>query len=226
MESNKDEALKCLSIAQKHLNARNLPSARRFCQKSLNLFSTPEGTKLLDIIESEIDSSASSSSTSSESTGASSTGPSGGSTFTSSTETHPSASGARHRPGHGTSASASTSASDTKPSSSKSTNEPKKRDYTPEQAAVVKRIRSCKVTEYYEIMSLKRDCEEVEVKKAYRKVCVFLFPPFVSVFVEIEVFEEYRDVVTDLFRPYFCVVVVGSVITPRQERCSWCGRSI
>ena len=170
MESNKDEALKCLSIAQKHLNARNLPSARRFCQKSLNLFSTPEGAKLLDIIESEIDSSASSSSASSDSTsaGASSTGPSGGSTFTSSTETHPSASGARHRPGHGTSA----STSDTKPSSSKSTNEPKKRDYTPEQAAVVKRIRSCKVTEYYEIMSLKRDCEEVEVKKAYRKVCV------------------------------------------------------
>ena len=170
MESNKDEALKCLSIAQKHLNARNLPSARRFCQKSLNLFSTPEGAKLLDIIESEIDSSASSSSASSDSTsaGASSTGPSAGSTFTSSTETHPSASGARHRPGHGTSA----STSDTKPSSSKSTNEPKKRDYTPEQAAVVKRIRSCKVTEYYEIMSLKRDCEEVEVKKAYRKVCV------------------------------------------------------
>ena len=65
MESNKDEALKCLSIAQKHLNARNLPSARRFCQKSLNLFSTPEGAKLLDIIESEIDSSASSSSASS-----------------------------------------------------------------------------------------------------------------------------------------------------------------
>ena len=178
MESNKDEALKCLSIAQKHLNARNLPSARRFCQKSLNLFSTPEGTKLLDIIESEIDSSASSSSASSDSTsaGASSTGPSAGSTFTSSTETHPSASGARHRPGHGTPA----STSDTKPSSSKSTNEPKKRDYTPEQAAVVKRIRSCKVTEYYEIMSLKRDCEEVEVKKAYRKVrvsCLFLLLP-------------------------------------------------
>ena len=112
--------------------------------------------------------SSSSASSDSTSAGASSTGPSGGSTFTSSTETHPSASGARHRPGHGTSA----STSDTKPSSSKSTNEPKKRDYTPEQAAVVKRIRSCKVTEYYEIMSLKRDCEEVEVKKAYRKVCI------------------------------------------------------
>lgn len=42
---------------------------------------------------------------------------------------------------------------------------------------MVKRIRSCKVTEYYEIMSLKRDCEEAEVKKAYRKVCVVESPP-------------------------------------------------
>ena len=46
----------------------------------------------------------------------------------------------------------------------------KKREYTPEQAAVVKRIRACRITEYYEILSVKRDCEEVEVKKAYRKV--------------------------------------------------------
>ena len=34
----------------------------------------------------------------------------------------------------------------------------------------MKRVRACKVTEYYEILSVKRDCEEVEIKKAYRKV--------------------------------------------------------
>jgi DnaJ family protein B protein 12 len=45
-----------------------------------------------------------------------------------------------------------------------------KRDYTPEQRDVVKRVRSCKVTDYYDILSVKKDCEEVEVKKAYRKV--------------------------------------------------------
>jgi DnaJ family protein B protein 12 len=45
-----------------------------------------------------------------------------------------------------------------------------KRDYTPEQRDIVKRVRSCKVTDYYEILSVKKDCEEVEVKKAYRKV--------------------------------------------------------
>jgi hypothetical protein len=45
-----------------------------------------------------------------------------------------------------------------------------KREYTPENLAVVKRVRTCKVTEYYEILALKTDCDEGEVKKAYRKV--------------------------------------------------------
>ena len=48
MESNKDEALKCLAIAQKHRNAGNYASAKRFCQKSLSLFSTAEAVKLLE----------------------------------------------------------------------------------------------------------------------------------------------------------------------------------
>jgi hypothetical protein len=31
-------------------------------------------------------------------------------------------------------------------------------------------VRTCKVTEYYEILEVKRECEEADVKKAYRKV--------------------------------------------------------
>ncbi len=154
MESNKDEALKCLVIAQKHRNAGNLPSARRFCQKSLNLFATPEAHKLLEIIDSD-------SSTSEPSSASSSS-----SSASSATETHPSAAGTRHR--HTT----ETNGKPNRSTASKpSTPQPeKKRDYTSEQAAVVKRIQSCQVTEYYEILSVKKDCEEVEIKKAYRKV--------------------------------------------------------
>lgn len=37
-------------------------------------------------------------------------------------------------------------------------------------AMVVRRVRACKVTEYYEILSVKQDCEEAKIKKAYRKV--------------------------------------------------------
>lgn len=159
MESNKDEAIKCLAIAQKHRNASNFASARRFCQKSINLFSTPEALKLLEVIdEEEQDSGASPSDSNAEP-----------SASTSSTETHPSASGARQRT-HTTGANG-----DAKANASSSSSEPQK-SYTPEQAAMVKRIRTCKVTEYYEILSLKRDCEEPEVKKAYRKLALGLHP--------------------------------------------------
>lgn len=159
MESNKDEAIKCLSIAQKHQNAGNFASARRFCQKSLNLFTTPEATKLLEVIDQE------ERTASSHGPSASEPSTSSGGASSSGAETHPSASGTRHRhqPNEPNGKAKPTTANRSAP-------EEKKRDFTPEQAAVVKRIRACKVTEYYEIMSLKRDCEEVDVKKAYRKV--------------------------------------------------------
>ena len=53
--------------------------------------------------------------------------------------------------------------------------EEKKREYTPENVAVVKRVRACKVTEYYEILAVSKDCEEADVKRAYRKVRSQLF---------------------------------------------------
>lgn len=160
MEGNRDEALRCLSIAQKHRNAGNYTSARKFIQKSLALFATPEAEKLAQIIESEASASTSTSSSRDTEEATKATG----------TETHPSASGTHHRHPNGN---ASKNGS-TESSSSKSE---RKRDYTPEQLAVVKRVRACKVTEYYEILALKRDCEEGEVKKAYRKVRTFHFRP-------------------------------------------------
>ena len=170
MESNKDEALKCLAIAQKHRNAANYPSARRFCQKSIALFSTAEAVKLLEVIEAEAESS--SSSASGEASSSSSSGAAGAGASSTAAETHPSAAGARHR--H----TGSTAATSEKEKGRENGNgaapggshgAPKK-SYTPENMAVVKRVRACKVTEYYEILALKRDCEEAEVKKAYRKV--------------------------------------------------------
>jgi DnaJ family protein B protein 12 len=154
MESNKDEALRCLTIAQRHRDSGNLSSARKFCQKSINLFATPEAQKLLESID-RVDS-ASSGPEASTSNG-------NGKPFSSATETHPSAAGAKHR--HTASAANGTAGG----------SGGEKREYTPEQHAVVKRVRACKVTEYYEILSVKRDCEEAEVKKAYRKVCFKLW---------------------------------------------------
>jgi DnaJ homolog subfamily B member 12 len=156
MESNKDEALRCLNISQRHRAAGNLSSARKFVQKSLALFSTPEATKLLEVIESESASSSSSASSTGSSSGSTKTDPT---SFTSATETHTSATSTKQR-----------HAPSTTKSASRSNGMEEKREYTPENLAVVKRVRACKVTEYYEILALKTDCDEGEVKKAYRKV--------------------------------------------------------
>lgn len=173
MESNKDEALRCLHISQKHRTAGNLSSARKFAQKSLALFSTPQAVKLLELIDSEVASSSSSrSSGGSSSTASTATDPT---SFTSATETHPSASGTKHR-----------STPSTAQPASRSTSTKEKREYTTENLAVVKRVRTCKVTEYYEILEVKKDCDEADVKKAYRKVsycvihCHDVFPTFLQ----------------------------------------------
>ena len=150
MEVNKDEAARCLSISRTHLHSGNIEKAVKFAEKSVSLFSTDEAVSYLATLrkkaETSTASSGSSTPSSSRATGA---------------ETHPSASGTtkRHtanggssfeKPGEGTI--------------------PQKRDYTPDQAKVVKRVRACKVTAYYEILDLEKDCEENDVKKAYRKV--------------------------------------------------------
>jgi len=150
MESNKDEALRCLSIAQRYRDTGNFPLALKFCNKSINLFSTPEAQKLLELITSEAASS-------------SSAGPSSAT----GTETHPSSSGVHHRHKN----SSSTGNGKANGSSGTAGIGGEKRVYTPEQHTVVKRVRACNITEYYEILEVKKDCEEVEIKKAYRKVC-------------------------------------------------------
>ncbi|KAF5336033.1 hypothetical protein D9611_006421 [Ephemerocybe angulata] len=151
MESNKDEALRCLSIARKHYDAGNIPSAKKFCLKSKALFDTPQADKLLDEIESSSAQSTSSSNTQ--------------------TEEHPSAAGMKHRHPQGSSEKTAAKANGTAGGAGGA-----QREYTPEQHAVVKRVRACKVTEYYEILSVKKDCEEVDIKKAYRKLALALHP--------------------------------------------------
>ncbi|KAI8345360.1 DnaJ domain-containing protein [Blakeslea trispora] len=51
MESNKDEALKCLNIAKSALGLGNLSKALKFCEKSIRLFPTTQAEQLLSAIK-------------------------------------------------------------------------------------------------------------------------------------------------------------------------------
>ncbi|KAI8069800.1 DnaJ domain-containing protein [Gilbertella persicaria] len=58
MEGNKDEALKCLSIAKSALETGNLSKAQKFAEKSIRLFPTRQGEQLLSAIKNNTKSSA------------------------------------------------------------------------------------------------------------------------------------------------------------------------
>lgn len=148
MEVNKDEAQRCLNIANTHLQSGNLTSALKFVKKSIALYSTPTAVELLAKITE-----AQEKETSSSATGSSSSQPEA---KASGAEAHATAGSTSKR--HHTSAPAAEESS------------APKRQYTQEQVAVVKRVRGCKTTAYYEILELEKECDEDGVKKAYRKV--------------------------------------------------------
>lgn len=157
MESNKDEAVNCLRIAQKHRDAGNFPSARKFCQKSISLFATPEA----EILKESIESAAAAAKSAGPSSSTGTTSANATTASSSSTETHPSAAGTKRR-------------ADAKAEGTAGGMNGEKREYTADQLSIVKRVRACKPTDYYEILGVKKDCEEADIKKAYRKVYMSL----------------------------------------------------
>ena len=134
MESNKDEAQRALNIATRKRGEGDISGALKFARKSNALFATPAAASLISKLESDSSSSASGSTFTSSGTS--------GTAFSSATETHPSSSGATHR------------------KQKEKEPEPVKREYTAENVAVVKRVRACRVTQYYEILGLEKDCSE------------------------------------------------------------------
>ncbi|KAG8851693.1 hypothetical protein FRC20_001675 [Serendipita sp. 405] len=174
--ANKEEALKALSIAKRYLNADppNIATAKKLALKSVSLCETSEAMNLLERIRVlEEDSKYSRTTTPNGSAKPDSTQPNGSAGHSTSSEPFAGREGMKHRTTHTQDA---PSVGGSSAASKGKSRDDEKREYTPEQLAVVKRIRKCKATEYYEILSLQKDCEEAEVKKAYRKLALQLHP--------------------------------------------------
>ncbi|BGP17082.1 Chaperone protein dnaJ [Rhodosporidiobolus nylandii] len=149
---NAEAAAQSLQVARRKLEAGEFASAVRFAKKSLALARSDEAERVLREAEAGV---------SGGGEGASSSATSAG----------PSASSTSKRGGGAAPSSSSSSASSSKPSSSAGAGEKPGGGgaHTPAQAAMVARVKKCRVTAYYEILELQKSCSEGEVKKAYRK---------------------------------------------------------
>lgn len=164
MEVNKDEAQRCMDIARRHLSSGNYSSARKFATKSIALFPTPEAKAFLTRVDSE------------EATSSSPASDASSSTFSASAEPYsstPSSTKSSPNPGSsfssGTRASARPESVPPRPRSTPVDHKPAEREYTPEQVAAVKKVRSSG-GDFYKVLGINKDASEAEIKKAYRKV--------------------------------------------------------
>ncbi|GAA5979715.1 hypothetical protein JCM11641_004062 [Rhodosporidiobolus odoratus] len=167
---NADAASQSLAVARRKLDAGEFSSAVRFAKKSLALHETDEAKQVLQQAERGAKGGGSAATTAA---GGDATGSTSTSTATSA---GPSTGSTRQRTTGAGAASSSSASSSRPPASSSADKGGGDKNWTPQQAAIVSRVKKCKVTAYYEILELKQECGEGEVKKAYRKLALGLHP--------------------------------------------------
>lgn len=150
MSDSQVESSKALGLARKYDDQGDLANALKWCKKSISIHSTPEASALLSRLETKGVNGASSSSTSTSTPGSASAA-------------NGSASGGAAN-GGSAAARARTAGSGGKEKAKEET-----RAYTPEQAAVVAKIKAAG-GDFYKVLSVEKTVEENGIKKAYRKV--------------------------------------------------------
>lgn len=142
-EANKDEALKCFELSKRFFAQAEHELALKYAQKSIRLFSTDEGKLWLDVVEKAV------SSTQSNSSSASTESVKNGPTSFHDEKFPSTSSDSRKKPNNA---------------------EKKSERVNEEQIREVKRMLSIDKNDYYTILGLERGADDVDIKKAYRKV--------------------------------------------------------
>lgn len=148
-EANRGEADKCLAIANAALEGENLDKARRFADKALKLYPSDAVRVVMRKIEAR--------------TASASNGAGASSAQHNDSEPRPSAAGVRARKPAAAARPAPAAAEAAEPE-----------DVTQEQRDLVAKIRAAK--DYYGILSVKKDANDDDIKKAYRKLALKLHP--------------------------------------------------
>lgn len=148
MEVNRDEAERSFEIAKKKWNQGDRASALKFAKKSLSLFDSAQVRDFVTLVEASPSDAAPPYNNFESSEAKSSSG-----TFNTSNKK-----------------SAQTKGSEEAKHSSGGMH------FTPKQKAVVDRVRKCKHTAYYEILDIKENASDSEIKKSYRKLALLLHP--------------------------------------------------
>ncbi|WAQ87865.1 hypothetical protein PtA15_8A772 [Puccinia triticina] len=148
MEGNRDEAQRAFKLAQSCQSTDPIKSLK-FAKKACALYWSPEAAALVKTLETG----------EGPSTSAAPTGSSTATKNTSSSTTF---------------TKRSTQPSTPRPSSSANKNDPP--TFKPAQLELVKKVRQHKNTQYYEILELKREANESQIKSAYRKLALALHP--------------------------------------------------
>ncbi|KAF9175340.1 hypothetical protein BGX21_002924 [Mortierella sp. AD011] len=155
MEVNKDEAQRCLDIARRHLNSGNYASARKFGLKSISLFPTSDAEAFVKKVDREE---------------AAATNTMSGSSNSTSTRTS-----TAYSTSTGTSSARPNTTTPLRSRSAPVDHKPVEREYTSEQAASVRAIRSSG-GDFYKVLGVKKDATDSEIKKAYRKLALLMHP--------------------------------------------------
>lgn len=157
MDSNKDEAMKCIAIGKAAMEAGDRARAVKFFTKAQRLYPNSQVDALLSALHEGNGKQAADSKTTRN--GESADGKS-------SREEH-GKEGTRHRNGVSHSGASAASSPSVGGSSAWS-------DASPEQIEIVARIRRTK--DYYQILSVTKECSEEDVRKAYRKISLKVHP--------------------------------------------------